>query len=698
MITELMDRLADIATTWLSFVLLATWKTLPILLLVTGIGLALRRKLSSSMQAMLWTIIIVRLLLPASVCSPLSLHKPIDGWFSSFSRETTEPPPRAGTGDTAYRVLQELDSVDIPKTEWGQSNYQPVAMATTWEEILWSALLSSIVLVSIGLILRNIFSHLRFAMQLRSCRPLEKHALVDLLLRECDSLAVGRRPAVLEVPSLAAPAVFGAFRQTICLPPGLIESLSEQQLRWVIRHELAHIRRRDIPVLIMASIASAFHWFNPIVWLIVSRLQNAIEAAADNLALKSLTHSEASAYGKLLMQLAEVGVATKKSPTLGLISFASGKHLKQRVMLLMRETNSTGVVGKLLIPCLVSLVAIAGLTDAMETPKKMPELHFAASELVAPKVQPLWTDPFAVMETDGPTFVEEYDLDSIFKNMPKSPVDNNKSTQDQLASWIRLSESLNGKWHVTGTMLSADLNARQHQLLKQMLEIWKHGEPKQISIEIRFIQTNLRTASTIDWAGNRIDELTVRGLGPAIAARVDESELARLVRTVSVDNRSNILLAPKVTLFDGQTAGIADQVQHPFITGVEPTADGGLQPVVSVVDEGLRFVLSPRVGDADRVTLTFEVVASNIEKVSYANLPFMTDNSAAPQFTVQVPVIERYEVSSTVKLSAGESIVVAIPRTFNLEPGADAETTMIVALTPRIIADQETSDGSATNP
>jgi hypothetical protein len=38
-----------------------------------------------------------------------------------------------------------------------------------------------------------------------------------------------------------------------------------------------------------------------------------------------------------------------------------------------------------------------------------------------------------------------------------------------------------------------------------------------------------------------------------------------------------------------------------------------------------------------------------------------------------------------VKLAAGESVVVAIPRVFNNELGADSETTMLVALTPRII-------------
>ena len=157
------------------------------------------------------------------------------------------------------------------------------------------------------------------------------------------------------------------------------------------------------------------------------------------------------------------------------------------------------------------------------------------------------------------------------------------------------------------------------------------------------------------------------------------------------------MFAPKVTLFDGQTAGIANQVQRPFVTGVDPKTDGSLQPVVSLVDDGISLELTPRAGDADSINLVFKVKASSIGKVSYANLPIRTSNNAEPQFTVQVPATEQYELSSSVKLAAGESIVVAIPRVFDNKPGADAEPTMIVALTPRIIDMEELSVATGTN-
>lgn len=687
MITELMDRFVEFAGTWFWLVLLATWRALPILILVTGIGLALRRKLNPSLHAMLLTLVVIRLLIPISIGSPLSVHKPIDNWFSSESEESVKRYQPREVHDLVYNFLPNADAAE---TQWIPTQAQvqlSVSYGDAWEFILLAALVV-VIFVSAWLLVRSVSSHIRFALKLRSCRLLDDQRLIDLLLRECGSLAIGRRPAMREVPSLAAPAVFGLFRHTICLPTSLTEKLSEQELRWVIRHELAHIRRYDIPVMIIASIAGAFHWFNPIVWLIVNRLRAAMEAAADRLALQSLSDSDAAAYGKLLLRFAETSVGGKRSPTLGLISFASGKDLKQRIELLMRNSKPNGLSAKILSAGLVTAIAAVGLTDAREvTDKKMPELHLVSSESIELKVQPLLLDTIGV-EIGGTTLVETYNVDSIFETMPSSLKGDKRTPLEQLTAWVYFPKWMQEKLQLDGGMLSAELSANQHQLLKQILDDWRNGEPMQISIEARIIETNIKTASSIDWTGRKIEGLTVKGMGPAIAATIEEPELAQLVRTASADREGSIMFAPKVTLFNGQKAAISDQVKRPFVTGVDPQADGSMQPVVSIVDEGLSFLLTPRVESDGSVTLAFEVNASSIGKVSYANLPIKASSSAGPQFTVQVPSTEQYAVGSSVKLSAGESVVVAIPRVFDNEPGADAETTVIVALTPRVLDKQ----------
>ena len=684
MITEWIDCFKEISVTWWWLVSLATWRALPILVLVVAIGLAFRQKLTPWLHALLLTIVLVRLLLPVSISSPLSLHQPIDYWFPRSASDLDIRDRLTLQVDSQASLLPNLTSMDSQVHPHQIQKQPPQFFNADRNEVGYGVVAMIALVVALGLLFRGFVSHLRFAVSLRRCRLLDEQPLIDLLLRECDSLAVGRRPALREVPTLPAPAVFGLFRQTICFPPGLDKTLSEQELRWVLRHELAHIRRYDIPVAVIAGIAHACHWFNPVVGVLVNRLRSAMESAADRLALQNLSPNEAAVYGKLLLRFAEGNITTRREPTLGLISFSSGSYLKQRVEMLVRDSRPLGMPTKFLSVGVAMAIAFVGLTDAKEaTDPKKPPAHLATNSVLGTPVPPSWNDPYLQQEGDGPAFIQTYAIESILEAMPKSPTSSQKIRQEQLADYLRFPSSLKGKIALEGTTLSAELTTRQHQLLKQTLEMWKKGEPKQIALETRFVHTDIQNASSIDWTRRSIEGLTVKGLSPAIAARIDETELMPFLRSVAKDNKSTIQLAPKVVLFDGQTAGITDQVQRPFVTGLDPHADGRIQPVVSVVDEGLRFRLTPRMGEGDNITLDFEVTASNIGKVSYANLPLRTSRQAEPKFTVQVPAMEQYEVSASVKLAAGESIVVAIPRVFTDESGSDAATTMIVVWTPR---------------
>ena len=59
----------------------------------------------------------------------------------------------------------------------------------------------------------------------------------------------------------------GLIRPHVLLPVGLAEELSPPQLRWVLLHELAHVRRGDLWVLLLQRVVQAVYFFNPAVWL-----------------------------------------------------------------------------------------------------------------------------------------------------------------------------------------------------------------------------------------------------------------------------------------------------------------------------------------------------------------------------------------------------------------------------------------------
>jgi general secretion pathway protein D len=97
-------------------------------------------------------------------------------------------------------------------------------------------------------------------------------------------------------------------------------------------------------------------------------------------------------------------------------------------------------------------------------------------------------------------------------------------------------------------------------------------------------------------------------------------ELFFFMNAAQGDTRSNVLQAPRVTMFDGQTASINDTVQTPFVTSLIPVVGDfavAQQPVIVILNEGtvlnVQAVVSP---DKRFVRVTLNPTFSRIDKVS----------------------------------------------------------------------------------
>lgn len=98
------------------------------------------------------------------------------------------------------------------------------------------------------------------------------------------------RRAVRLIASTAAhtPVVLGALFPVIVLPPALAAGLTTQQMRVVLAHELAHIKRHDYLVNLIQRLVEALLFFNPAVWFITRQIRLEREAACDSAAANAL--------------------------------------------------------------------------------------------------------------------------------------------------------------------------------------------------------------------------------------------------------------------------------------------------------------------------------------------------------------------------------------------------------------------------
>ena len=89
------------------------------------------------------------------------------------------------------------------------------------------------------------------------------------------------------------------------LPRGFIGRFSTKELRFILLHELAHLKRRDILFNWLAAILQIFHWFNPLIWFGFARWRGDRELACDALALETAGVEQNKEYGQTILRLLE---------------------------------------------------------------------------------------------------------------------------------------------------------------------------------------------------------------------------------------------------------------------------------------------------------------------------------------------------------------------------------------------------------
>jgi TonB family protein len=114
-------------------------------------------------------------------------------------------------------------------------------------------------------------------------------------------LGIRTRVTLLEAPAGSMPMTFGLWRPAIFLPADATE-WSDDRRRIVVLHEMAHIRRGDVPAHILARAALCFYWWNPLAWMAWREFLKERERAADDLVLH--TGARASDYAAHLLDVA----------------------------------------------------------------------------------------------------------------------------------------------------------------------------------------------------------------------------------------------------------------------------------------------------------------------------------------------------------------------------------------------------------
>jgi len=338
---------------------------------VAGVATMLMRRWSAGARSMVWVFTLAALLaLPLThFISPvwnLPVLPEVGSWFregastgAAISGEKIID-PETGAEAAATRGAA-ADAAKAPRfTEGWHAWAFLVWMAGTAMSLLWLA-----VRTSLG------------SRILRRCDAADE-TWNALLERVSTELGLNRRVRLFESCEIGAAVTIGAINPAIVVPAGSSEWPVARR-RYILSHELAHVKRRDGLIEVLALVVKSIYWFNPLVWLAVRAARVERERDCDDAVLNS--GARPSDYAMFLMDVA-ADLGAPRGPAWQLSTISQGSHLKERIMSILdpkidrnRGRRRAGVVSCFLVASIVLPLSISGIwqTQAQEKPHKSKE-------------------------------------------------------------------------------------------------------------------------------------------------------------------------------------------------------------------------------------------------------------------------------------------------------------------------------------
>jgi len=295
---------------------------------------ALRKKVRAVFRYGIWLLVLLKLVLPTSLSAPLSL-----GYFfgDELAYVNINRPP---TEDEPIKPAPAIVSPTIDLTNIQADKFTPTPAPTiqatgpvvteparptaesvtplSWQGAVFLAWLTVVLTMGLLLLQRAIFVRGLVA------QAKEANSMMNDTLESCRKrMGVKRKIGLKGSANATSPAVCGLFRPVILVPQNLTSSLSPSQLRAVLLHELAHIKRGDLWVNLAQTLLQIIYFYNPLLWLANSVIRRVREQAVDEMVLVTMGE-KAQQYPQTLVNVAKL-VFKKPALSLRLIGVVESK-------------------------------------------------------------------------------------------------------------------------------------------------------------------------------------------------------------------------------------------------------------------------------------------------------------------------------------------------------------------------------------
>ena len=305
-------------------------------------------KYTNKYKMMVWLLIAVRLLIPdhMGIGNPIATIEMPSYVLTEEKLQNQNLTNEDGNLKLGNVVLDDMIAERVEVDIIKENSF------TIWDGLVLLWIMGAVLFASYYVILYVVTSK-RLRKYSQVCTSEEIYQIVSLC---AEKIKINRIPEIRMIQGYSSPFAIGFFRNVIYMPD---LEYKENDLIYMIKHELFHCKNRDIIKKWFFLFVNAIHWFNPLVWMMNKLISQDIEFICDEEVLRDATKEERREYSELIMSC----INTEKSMRWGISTgyMQSIKFMRQRFHNIFNlKKKGRGVVAIVGIIC-VMLLASCGI-------------------------------------------------------------------------------------------------------------------------------------------------------------------------------------------------------------------------------------------------------------------------------------------------------------------------------------------------
>ena len=334
----------------------------------------LNKRYAAKWKYLIWIFLALRLLIPFSgangqeVMDRMSLLKV---GTNSESEENDANNPI----DTAmpYRGIV----VEIPAqmtTPIKASSENSTADITMLDIMTLVWIIGSLIFIFVHLIS---YSHYKRQV-LKNGKMIKETRILSQIFRLKCELHINRTVCVMEYDEAESPMIIGFIKPVLVLPK---EQYCSEDLFFILKHELVHLKRGDVYLKLLFVTANAVHWFNPVIWIMQKEAVIDMELSCDERVTQGTSFALRKAYTETLLSMLHKQCV--KKTVLSTQFYGGKKIMKKRFKnILIRNRKKNGIS---ILICAVILSITLGMLVGCSVTKENTENKTIENETIENK-------------------------------------------------------------------------------------------------------------------------------------------------------------------------------------------------------------------------------------------------------------------------------------------------------------------------